>query len=389
MGERLILVVMIDALGHRIVRETGVFDFLEAPDGPVSSVCGYSSACIPSLLTDRLPVQHGHWAMFLRDPEGSVFRRYRPLIGLVSGLLGRDGSARRWISRGLKRGGVTGYFSLYEVPLRLLPQFDLCQKRDIYAPGAFPSLRTPFDASRELGLSCRVWSWRTPEEQNRTELARAIQTGRHEMLFFYSPLLDAVMHAHGTRSRETLTCLRDFESFVQKILLAALGAYDEVRLLVFGDHGMADVTTIHDLLGRIESLRLRVARDMLYFVDATMARFWFFKPGLRGQVEELLQATECGRVIDDEECEKLGILFPDRRYGELIFLADPGTMFVPSFMGRTGLKAMHGYHPQDVDSDTLLLCNFRHRQVGTIMDIGRLLVSELEALAAIAPGGRT
>jgi hypothetical protein len=289
---------------------------------------------------------------------------------------------RRLIARGLRRRGIAGYFSLYEVPPRLLPEFDLCEKRYIFAPGAFPGLPTPFDAAHRLAVPWRVWSWKTPEERNRAEFARAIGEGRYRMLFFYSAALDAVMHAHGTRSGETRSCLEDFERFVQEMLGLGLKAHSEVRLLVFGDHGMADTQGTYDLLSRIEALDLRVPQDFLPFLDSTMARFWFTDPGARERVEDLLATVDCGRIIDDEECDRLGILFPDRRYGELLFLADPGWLFVPSFMGHQPLAAMHGYHPEDQDSDTILLANFSHPPVGSIRDIGPLLITELEALAA-------
>ncbi|MCK4306475.1 MAG: alkaline phosphatase family protein [Candidatus Eisenbacteria sp.] len=384
MAERLILVIMIDALGHRIVRESGTFDFLEAPDGSLPSVCGYSSACIPSIFTGKLPVEHGHWAMYLRDPEHSVFRPFRPLIWLTSGILGRQHFTRRLITRGVHHAGISGYFSLYEVPPHLLPQFDLCEKRDIFSPGAFPGLQTPFDAARAWRLRMRVWSWRTPEEQNRAELSEAIRRGDHDMLFFYSPLLDGLMHAHGTRSDATRKCLEDFASFTREMLAAAKGAYRETRLLVFGDHGMADTVGTYDLLSKIEQLPLRVPQDFLYFVDSTMARFWFFERRARDQVEALLSTVKCGRVLEDAECDRLGILFPDRRYGELVFLADPGMLLVPSFMGKKPLAAMHGYHPEDGDSDTILLCNYSHAQIHSTRDIGPLLVSELAAMRGTA-----
>jgi hypothetical protein len=382
MGGPLLMVFMIDALGHRIVRETGCFAALQAPDGPIPAVCGYSSACIPSLLTGTLPAQHGHWAMYLRDPDASVFKPYGPLIWLTSGILGRNMFTRRLIARGLRRSGIEGYFSLYEVPPRLLAQFDLCEKRDIYTPGAFPGLRTPFDAAGQLALPHRVWSWKSPEDRNRAEFAAAIGQARYGMLFFYSAGLDAVMHEHGTRSAETRSCLEDFERFIQEMLQLGLRAHSEVRLLVFGDHGMADTLGSYDLLSRIEALDLSVPKDFLFFLDSTMARFWFFAPGARERVEDLLAGVDCGRILDDEECERLGILFPDRRYGELLFLADPGWLFVPSFMGRRPLAAMHGYHPEDEDSDTILLANFSHAPVGSIRDIGPFLITELEALAA-------
>ncbi len=383
MADRLILVIMIDALGARIVRDAGAFDFLEAPDGPLPSVCGYSSACIPSLFTGRLPVDHGHWAMYLRDPGASVFKPFRPWIWFADGLMGRKRITREMIKRALGRMGITGYFSLYEVPPRLLPQFDLCEQRNIFAPGAFPGLDTPFDVARARGLRMRVWSWSTPEERNRAELRESLRAGEDDFLFFYSPQLDAVMHRHGTRSAETRACLDEFAGFTQEMLKLARNAYGDVRLFVFGDHGMADVDREVELMPRIEALGLRVPQEALYFIDSTMARFWFFRPDLRERVEGLLGEGDFGgRVLDDEECGRLGVLFPDRRYGELIYIADPGTIFVPSFMGLTGCRAMHGYHPEDVDGDTLLLSNVTHARVQSIMDIGPLLGSELTALAA-------
>ncbi len=385
MAERLILVIMIDALGHRIVREHGLFRDLGAPGEALPSVCGYSSACIPSLLTGRLPVEHGHWAMYLRDPERSVFRPYRPLIALGSSWLGRNGFTRRMITRGLHRAGITGYFSLYDVPPRLLPWFDLCQRREVLAPEAFPSWPTPFDVARERGVPTRVWSWRTPEERNRAELRAAIAEETGGLLFFYSPHLDAVMHAHGTGSPATRACLADFETFTREMLVLAGRTHREVRLFVFGDHGMADVRAESDLMPRVEALGLRVPGDALYFIDSTMARFWFPRPELRPRVEELLHATPGGRILADEECARLGVLFPDRRYGELIYLADAGTIFVPSFMGPTGCRAMHGYHPADVDGDTLLLSNVDHARVRSITDIGPLLSAEVAALASGEP----
>lgn len=372
---------MIDALGHRLVKDWGVFNELCAPDGPVPSICGYSSACVPSLLTGRPPADHGHWGMYLRDPEHSIFRPFAPMLWLTSGLLGRNGFTRRWITRALWHRGLTGYFSLYEIPPTLLPQFDLCQRVDIYQAGAFPEFETPFDTAARRGLAHRIWTWNTPEEENRRGLEEAIRRGEDDFLFFYSPRLDSVMHTHGTRTSPTAACLKDFEAFTYRMLELAQGAYREVRLLVFGDHGMADVHSSHDIMGPLGSLGLRVPKDYLYFIDSTMARFWFFEPGVREQVEALLRALPGGRIVEDPELERLGIRFPDRRYGEMLFLADAGELFVPSFMGRGGPRAMHGYHPQDVDSDTILLGNYEHAAVGSIMDIGPLIRRELEELA--------
>jgi hypothetical protein len=386
LSDRLLLVFLIDALGYRLVRDAGAFSFLEAPDGPVRCVCGYSSACIPSLLTGKRPVEHGHWAMYLRDPVHSVFRPHRPLIGLLAGVLGRHYLTRRVLGRLLRRGGINGYFSLYEIPSRLLAHFDLCEKRDIFGPGGLTGCETPFDAAQRLRLPYRVWRWDMPEPQRRAELEQALRTGRDALLFFYSPTLDAVMHAQGTRSEATRRSLADFEEFVQRMLALARETRDEVRVMVFGDHGMTDVKEVHAILPELEALPLRVPDDFLYFVDSTMVRVWYKRPQAREPVEALLRAKPYGRILDARECEALGILFDDGRYGETIFLMNPGEILAPSFMGGTAPKAMHGYHPHDPDSDTLLLANFEHTPVTSILDIGPLIVRELEAIAAPEAG---
>ena len=53
-----------------------------------------------------------------------------------------------------------------------------------------------------------------------------------------------------------------------------------------------------------------------------------------------------GRLGDDE-LSAFGCLFDDRSYGDAVFVANPGVMFVPSFMGGTKIAAMHGYDPGD------------------------------------------
>jgi predicted AlkP superfamily pyrophosphatase or phosphodiesterase len=378
--DKLLLVVLIDALGYGLVREHGAFEFLQAGADPVESVCGYSSACLPSLLTGRPPVEHGHWAMYLRDPEQSVFRRFRPFIRIFSQRLGRHGFTRRVIQRSVQRR-VTGYFNLYHVPPVLLPQFDLCEKEYLFAPGSLPPLETPFDVAARLGVPWQSFAWQMDEEARRGALLRALRQGSSPFLFYYTPLLDAVMHARGTRGESARACLRDLEVFVREALAVAGRSYREVRLLVFGDHGMADVHGAHQILNVLRECDLRVPAECLAFVDSTMARLWYFRPGLRERVEERLSALPYGWVVPDEECARLGVLFPDRRYGETIFLAHSGEVLVPSFMGVSVPAAMHGYHPEHEDSDTILLTNFETPAMRSILEIGPWLSREIAALA--------
>ena len=49
--------------------------------------------------------------------------------------------------------------------------------------------------------------------------------------------------------------------------------------------------------------------------------------------------------------------FPDRYFGELIFLVKEGVLIVPSHMGERPIRAMHGYHPSDPHSYAALCTN--------------------------------
>lgn len=384
MAERILLVFLIDALGHRVVRETGSFAFLQGGETPVPSVCGYSSACIPSLLTGAWPREHGHWAMYLSDPARSVFRPYRGLIRVVGGWLGRPYLTRRLLARLVRRRGIDGYFSLYEIPAELFTRLDLCEKRCVFSPGAFPGRETLFDACERLRVPYRVWHWNVSEAERRSQFEAALRGGRERVLFCYSPELDAVMHAAGTRGEPARACLADLEAWIVSMLALADEQGKEARVLICGDHGMADVTAVHSILPELEALGLRMPEEVLYFVDSTMVRVWYRQPAARARVEALLEAKPYGRLLEDEERRRLGIDFPDGRYGETIFLMNAGEILVPSFMGRSAPRAMHGYHPEDPDSDTVALTNFAHAPVTSIRDIGPLLVREVEALCGEA-----
>jgi hypothetical protein len=99
--------------------------------------------------------------------------------------------------------------------------------------------------------------------------------------------------------------------------------------------------------------------DYLAVYDSTMARFWFFSHRAKHEICEKLSSSPCGKLLSDDELRELGVLFPDRRYGESIFLLHPGWMLAKSdFNGPQWMPVgMHGYHPNDPDSDAVFFSN--------------------------------
>ena len=57
-----------------------------------------------------------------------------------------------------------------------------------------------------------------------------------------------------------------------------------------------------------------------------------------------------GRWLAEDDMRRNGIWRDDRKFGDAVFLADPGVQFCPSDMGVKPLNGMHGYDPSDIDS---------------------------------------
>jgi hypothetical protein len=166
-----------------------------------------------------------------------------------------------------------------------------------------------------------------------------------------------LLHRVGNQSLEVPLKLRIYELWIERLMEAALGHYEQVRLYIFSDHGMANCDELLDLKRRIDSLPVRMGKDYAVVYDSTMARFWFFNEAARHAVEDVLRQVPQGRILPDQELAQMRCLFPDRYFGQLIFLVKEGVLIVPSHMGERPIRAMHGYHPSDPQSYAALLSN--------------------------------
>jgi len=354
--ERLTLIVLLDALGHRQASSPSFLPWCEAPRAPVRTVLGYSSAAIPTLLSGRWPEEHGHFAMYRRAVgDDRAFRGLAGPAALGARLTGREWRFRRWIGSRLRARGITGYFALYDVPLEWLSEFDLCQRRDLFSPGAFePAVGLADEITRAGG---RIWNWGVPEDRAFRECGEEIDRGERSVLLLYTARLDALMHAEGPESPSTGLLLAEYDRRLSELRARASKKYTDFRIFVFGDHGMAAVRSTVDLWSRLRALPLRFKRDYRYFLDSTMARFWFENQRARDLVLTLLADTPQGRVLDETELRALGCWFPEADYGETIFLLQEGAILLPSFMSGSPVRGMHGYHPDDAESSTTLVTN--------------------------------
>lgn len=378
-GKKLSLFTFIDAFGWEILQRHSFLDDILTTKIPVGTIFGYSSTCDPTIITGKMPRDHGHFSFFYYNPKESPFALMR-LLGLLPHFVTRRGRVRRVLSRILKRFfGYTGYFQIYNMPFDKMHFFDYSEKRDLYMPDGINS-RAPtiFDYLRDNDIPFSMSDWRLSEEHNLETLKQEIETGRITFTYLYMAAMDAILHEHGTDSSLVTEKIRWYENQMLDVISLARKRYDTVNIYVFTDHGMTDITETCDLIPQIDRLKLKFGTDYAAVYDSTMARFWFLKNNAKEAIIEVLKSEPKGDILSDDTLTDWGCDFPNREYGELFFLMKPGVLLCPSFMGETTLAGMHGYDPYDKDSVAMLGTNVPLKQkVRRLDDLYDLMLNEV------------
>ena len=379
------LFVFVDACGWEIIKNHP-FARTHAPvRRKLRSVFGYSSACIPSILSGRWPVEHRNWCYFVYDPANSPFRSLRHLRWLPRALTSRR-IFRHRLSRILKvHLKFRGYFDLYNIPFEYISMFDFSEKKNPLQPNGLNRGPNIFDYMQERGISWHVSDPKVGERQNLDNLLTEIRRESIDFGFLYWPDLDGVLHRVGNTSPEVPAKLDSYEPWLDELMACAREHYGEVQLTIFSDHGMANCDRLLDLRAILAPLGLRMGYDYAVVYDSTMARFWFFDGRARKLVEDCLRGVPEGRIVPDAELEELGTLFPDRHFGELIFLVEEGVLIVPSHMGERPIRAMHGYHPDAIHSYASMLTNYTDvpEDITAIPNTYKLMTAQAERAARL------
>ncbi len=391
MSSQVDLFVLIDALGWTYLEQHGFLNDVLPYRQRLSTILGFSSGAIPTMLTGLPPAEHGHWNLFYYDPSGSPFRCLRPFRAFPNSFLDN-----RYTRKLIKEFGrhVLGLGPLFECCVRpsLLPWFNWVEKKNIYERGGINGALSIFDRLAECDVPYRVYSYHQGSDAEL--LSRAewdIRNGVAQFYFIYLSEVDAFLHQHCESFEQVEVRLRVYESQLTKLFDVAREVDPGATLTVTSDHGMTPVRDRYDLLSDIEKLDVCMPRDYLAVYDSTMARFWFFQERARAAILDTLHAVPCGRVVTDVELRQLGVFFDGSRYGETVFLLHPGWLLARSDFNGTSWapRGMHGYHPEDPHSDAIFLSNRKpHFTLRTIADTYRWMteITELQVAPRGLPG---
>ena len=372
MSSRLQVIALVDALGWEYIRERQFLDDVLPYRTSLQTVLGFSSGAIPTILTGLMPERHGHWNLFYYDPQRSPFWWLKAFNWLPNRVL--DNRYGRKILKELGRR-ILSLGPTFEccVSPRLLPYFNFSERRDIYAPKGIENAPSLFDELEREGRSYRVYTYHQCSDAEILRRARRdIAESEATLFFLYLCEVDGFLHMHCKEPEAIDQKLQWYDEQLREVFDVARKRDSEASLMVCSDHGMTPVTRHADLAGEVTKLGLRMPQDYLAVYDSTMARFWFFNDVARERVTARMQSLPCGSVLSKQELDKFGLHFRDDRYGELIFLLNPGWIVAESDFNGKGWfpEGMHGYHPDDSYSDAIFLSSEKPSQpMHTIADV--------------------
>jgi len=303
--------------------------------------------------------QSGFTNMYCFDPENSIFSSARALGGIRVSSQELSEKFRCFVEEKARErlsSFAKSYATSVQIPLDYLPYFDLVEKRAPWDKQAgFESLFALLDKE---GIAWHQVSWpesnRLADASDKEIIRHVLQTLKPEHRFAYVHLqeLDGTGHVYGPNSTELQAKLVQTDGLCRELIESARKKYGAVNVVLFGDHGMVNVTRTLDLTSVIAGMGLRFGSDFGYFLDSTMVRFWFYHQGAEQTVRAAFKNISGGRLLDAAEMKHFGIAGCDRRNGELYFLADPGALLFPNFFQGDGepIKGMHGYDPDCADN---------------------------------------
>ena len=352
------LFLFIDALGWELVTRTGFMEKELPYRRRVEMQFGYSSTAIPTILSGKTPAEHGHLGLFRFAPDASPFRalgRIAPLMKPES--FWNRGRVRHLLSKLIGRlYGFTGYFQLYQMPFRKLAMMDYCEKRDLFAPHGMENIENLRDLLTRCGVKGHISDWHIGDRRNFEAARQAIADGA-EFLFVYTAELDALLHEYPVllhdRIKEKLDWYREE---ILSLFQTCRDTGRTLRLTVISDHGMTPLVRTVDLRTAVEKTGLVFGKDYGACYDSTLFRVTFLAPGAEKVIREAVRPFEdSGHWLTEAEEKHYGIYRADRHFGDAIFLMDPGIQIAPSDMGARALNGMHGFAPEDKDSQAVIL----------------------------------
>jgi len=396
--KRMVLLLQLDACFHDYICEANTPFLYELKQQ------GVSGALVPTFgfepdaayIAGLYPEEANGGAQFWYDPGGSPFSFLggsSRVLNLLPDLPER--ALRRLIKRIAMRRYPSPTLSTARAPFHLLKYFSFPMQCRMDEP-RFVKSDAVFDHLLKAG---RRWIYHG-SPNHKVDLYSVIKRVEQELFpgiefaFFHVGDLDRAGHRYGPDSQVIKEILQKIDKGIKRIWEIAKKCFEEGHLVIMGDHGMMEVRRHLDIWSELKKLPVRLEKDYLMFLDSTMARFWFFSKKAEELITDLLNNIDNGHILSQGEKDKYHLNYSHNKFGDIIFLVDPGVLIFPNFyQKRKSVKGMHGYAPETPEQQSALLIHSPKvkypKRFEEPVDMRRVFPTLLDLLDLPIPAGTT
>ncbi len=289
-----------------------------------------------------------------RIPSVNGLRRVKRL--LIEGYEQKEQAYRDWIQNESKK--YAAHAPPAHIPLTLLPFIGVSEdNRPIHLPGAGAE-ETIFDVFVKAQIEYKYLMFPALNCEDEAVMRQFLLEKKSSSRIILGQFSDSdlLIHQCGPSSQRRRTIAGEIDRRLREI---AVEYENDVTWIIIGDHGMTDVKDEIDIIGQLTCLEDELGvirqRDYLVFLDSTMARFrWITEKGrdFLNKIQQVSLFHDKGRFVDKGMADRYQIPIADRRYGDLIWWANLGTLIFPDYFHDryTHNQGMHGY---DSDHDDM------------------------------------
>jgi hypothetical protein len=367
------LFILLDALGYELIEQTGFLAGLAPHRYRLRTVLGSSTATIPTLLTGCAPFEHGRWMPYSYSPDDSPFRQFHFLRHLPRAIANSPRIRARLARIIARRLHWANDLDLLNVPLELLSVLDYAAKRHPFEPGGLSPVSSAIDRLHHERIPSFFSDPHATDAENFQHAREALQGRQAAFALIHATELCPVLRRHGLRGEAARDQLAWYEAQIRTLHQIAAQDGAAVRIYLGTDRGMTEVAQAVDLISKVHAAGVVPGRDYFAFYETTMARFWFADAHARHAVMGSLADVTHGRWLADDQLRIEGVYFHDHRYGQAIFLLEPGLVIAPSYQTAEAPAAADGYRPDHPGSWAAFCANI-------LLDIPPRLIGDLCAL---------
>ena len=312
------------------------------------------------------PEQVGFTNLLCCDPARSPFAVARWLPKTAFTTEKTAAQIRRYVdeqARSRVSAFAASYASSLNIPGELLAHFAVAEPEAPWSSKAgYRSIFQELDARGDRWFAS-AWPATNdlPDHSDAGIVAHAQASlgPEHRFAHIHLQELDAAGHWFGPEGAGLRRLVRQTDGVVEELIAWLRVRYDDLNVIIFGDHGMVSVTRAVDVRPALAATALVPGVDYVYFLDSTMVRLWFLTSRSRVPLLQALSQVRGLRFVTPEDKTRHRIAGCHPSNAHEIFLAEPGVVIAPDFFTRGSAHpiGMHGYDPDCADNQGLFIAH--------------------------------